>query len=336
MMQVRCLSTAIIFLSVTGFVRAQPRDLREDLAQLDVRHSTEHYSLAGTVSTERLAEYGRALEYIYAEYAAGFGELVNMQPAKKPESETRRSSNKTSGQNKSKRLPETDPNTNHRSSQGGDTTNGETKHRFKVVVFDSEQTYGEFTAAYFGGSAEHTRGLHVPDHELLVILDEADSDEPYEVLFHEAFHQFMQRYIAFAPIWINEGLATYYGTARVSAEGLVFDRPQTDFRFIVSAAADAGMLIPFDELMLSDRDAFYDRQPVPNVSFEHRALAYGQAYTLVDYMLSDAGGRNHLRAYLRKLAVSNSDAQSQKITRDHFPPNLLADMVEPWMKTVRK
>ncbi len=65
--------------------RSQTGLLPVDVNNLNIRHRTEHYALAGTAADVRLAEYGRCLEYIYREYADGFTELIAEPP---PGSET--------------------------------------------------------------------------------------------------------------------------------------------------------------------------------------------------------------------------------------------------------
>ena len=65
-LRLRCL-TGVAVLCAVAVAWSQTRDLRGDLQNLNVRHRTGHYALAGTVSDARLAEYGKYLEYIYRE-----------------------------------------------------------------------------------------------------------------------------------------------------------------------------------------------------------------------------------------------------------------------------
>ena len=221
-----------------GGAEAQTGDLKTDLGDLNIRHRTKHYALAGTVTEDRLVEYGRCLEYIHEEYATGFAELLG-RPSDQP------------------RASKKDPADRQHPRKSGRSVNGE-RHKqalpvdgaFKVVILATDADYREFGEAYFDGRAEHTRGLFVPSAELLLIRDEPASHQTYEVLFHEAFHQFAQRYVRIMPIWLNEGLATYYGTARPTKTGLVFDRPRSAYFGVIKNARAVGKLIPLDELML--------------------------------------------------------------------------------------
>ena len=55
--------------------------------------------------------------------------------------------------------------------------------------------------------------MFVPNADLLLIHDQGSFTETCGIVFHEAFHQFMHRYIKDPPTWLNEGLATFYGCA---------------------------------------------------------------------------------------------------------------------------
>jgi len=288
-----------------SLVWGQTRDLREDLHDLNVRHRTAHYALAGTVSDEQLQEFGRCLEYIHAEYVRGFAGLLQ---------ETRAGASGDIGRNDAE----------------ADSA------RFSVVILATREQYEEFRRAYFSGASEHTSGLYVPSARLLLISAAGEADRAYEVIFHEAFHQFADRHIPLMPIWVNEGLATYYGTARPTPRGLEFVYPRRDLYHLVRDAASAKQLIPFDELLYFDQSAFYRQDAVPGVGFTRKPLCYAQAYSLCAYMLSDSAGREHLQEYLRALARARSPKQARQATAESFPPQLLKSLVPAWLEMVNR
>jgi hypothetical protein len=288
----------------------QPGGLSDDLEQLIIRRVTDHYELAGTIDDTRIQEYGRCLEYIHDAYSTGFGELLSATPGQ------------AEGRQKKDLKPHLE----------GD----ESAIRFKVVILKNDQEYQSFVSKYFTGWSEHTRGLYVHRERLLLIRDEWVSRDTYDVLFHEAFHQFLHRYVAHPPIWIDEGLATYFGTARATPSGLVFDRPRSDLARVVASTAAARKLIPWRELMTASRDRFYSREPIEGIDFDRTTLAYAQSYTLVAFMLSDPGGRDLLRRYVRDLARATSVAKANEITRSAFPGGMLDGLVTEWLHFVNK
>ncbi len=307
----RLLLLLITTFSITSNTLAQlpSRNLRADLANLEIRHRTDHYAMAGNCEASRFEEYGRALEYVYHEYAKGFGQLIQ----------------------KDKPIGNKAPSQTNDASLDGDQGS-----RFKVVILANKNDYDAFTAAYFGGRAEHTRGLFVKAFELLIIRDDADTSETYEVLFHEAFHQFVHRYVPMAPVWINEGLATYYGTARATPNGLVFDRPISWYFGAVAQARDIRQLVPLDKLMAANRVEFYDTTPIKGVRFDRRLLHYGQAYTLVAFMLQDKQGQTILQQYLIDLSKAKNRREVRRIAKKHYPEKLLKRITVPWLDFVNR
>ena len=287
---------AAVFGGLVVVAAAQVRDLQSDLQNLNVRHATSHYALAGTVTDVKLKLYGQALEHVYREYAKGFAELL------------------------------ADP----RENNAGD---GSAK-KFNVVVLAHADEYTEFTNAYFGKWAEHTSGMFVPTASLLVIRDGRDRESTFSTLFHEAFHQFVHRHVPRVPTWLNEGLATYYGTARPVGGGLVFDRPRSASFALIRDAARMSKLISLRRVMESRLAEFYDQSDIQGLGVTHRTLCYAQSYTLVSYMINDDAGREHLRTYIRRLSEAKALSDVQRITRETFPDDLLDSMVEPWLAHV--
>ena len=284
----------VITVSAAGDPR---RDLRSDVKNLNVRYATEHYALAGTTSDAKLENYGEALEYVYREYAMGFGELFDQQEAD--------------------------------ASKDADK-------RFNVVILATADEYTEFAKAYFRDGMEHSTGLFAASASLLIIRDGGDRENTYGTLFHEAFHQFAHRYILAIPTWLNEGLATYYGTARPGRSGLAFNRPRSDLFRLVRNAATNRKLIPLRELMESSQAAFYDQTPIDGLGCSHKTLCYAQSYTLASYMINDREGREHLRSYLRKLSSVKTSDDARQVTSAVFTDELLDAMVTPWIAHVNR
>lgn len=320
------------WLLTPAFAFAQLGDLQSDLAKLNVRHRTEHYAIAGTASDARLAEYGRCLEYIYHEYANGFSELLATRQTKQTQTSPSREKipkqkagekdkpSTASGESKNDGENDLDAKTDQ---QSGIRLPGEDGKRFPVIVYGKPDEYREFSGKYFAGGLEHTLGVYMPNLRLLVIRGDPDSSETYEVLFHEAFHQFAHQYVPLIPMWLNEGLATYYGNAQVMPNGLKFDRPD-GLRFqIVRQVESAQRLIPLRELMLYDRSNFYREDRIQ--------ICYAQSYTLSAYILQDEAGARHLRGFLKDLATARTTSDVEKITDRCFDKNRLEMMASAWL-----
>jgi hypothetical protein len=296
---------------------AQKADLGADMGALNVRHQTEHYAIAGTISDARLMEYGRCLEFIYREYATGFTRLASSPPSNDRSKET---STDKEGDATSSPDAKSD-------SHGG---------RFSVIIFSTPAEYDQFAARYLPEQLEHTRGVFLRTLKLLVIRDDPDSAQTYEVLFHEAFHQFANRFMPFIPTWANEGLATYYGHARPTTSGLRFDKSAHSHFQAVQEAKSAKALIPLARLMEMKQAEFYGDERVSNLDLTNRSLCYAQAYTFVSFMLSDQTGAARLRAYLKDLTDAKDSVAEQSITRRHFDAKTLDALTPHWLAYCQK
>ena len=293
--------SCIAGLLMTGSAFGQQRDLRSDALKFNMRHKTQHYALAGTVSDAKLKDFGQVLEYIHRAYARGFSELIKKADEGKP------------------------------SDGAGEPSED---WRFKVTIFETAAQYQEFGQAYFGERAEHTAGMYVPAVKLLMISAAGSKEKTHRVLFHEAFHQFMHRHIPYAPLWVNEGLATYYGAARATRRGLAFDQRDDGYFRIVREVASARQLIPLHKLIISDPSEFYSHLGIDDIPYDWATVSYAQSYTLCAYMLSEPNARQHLRKYLRALAEAESTEEATLITRRHYTGGLLAAMIGKWLKFV--
>jgi hypothetical protein len=318
---------------------AQPGALNAKLKELNVRLQTENYVLAGTVPDARLQAYAQALEYIHREYDRGFGEVLRSREdnasqggaAKKDRRSQRESRRRTrSDQRRSSRSPRgttpQEPRTMDQEDEQG---------RFPVIIFGHRDEYLDFGQAYLGG-ADQSIGKYIPSCKLLLILDQGSLEDTYEILFHEAFHQFMHRYVQNPPVWLDEGLAVHYGYARPTASGLTFSRPPAGYWQLARKLVQKRQAIPLWDVVNANPREFYSPRVVDAPRFENVTrsdIYYAQAYTLVHTLLSEPTGRERLRDYLRDLA-SDDGWNANRITREYFGPDVCEHMTRFWIEHV--
>lgn len=343
-----CLAAVLLGgMALTGTASAQTSALANRLEDLNVRVQTEHYALAGTVNDAQLREFGQWLEYIHREYRTGFDELLRAEEeaAKKKALEERKAKRQQAKQRKSRKkqdppaeedppaAPDPPP-----SDTAQSITNEDTEGRFRVIIFATRQDYVRFGAQYICGGTEHSLGMFVPSLNLLLIQIDSNPDDTRRVLFHEAFHQFMRRYVADPPMWLNEGLAVHYGEAKPAGRGLTFSHPSSTYWRLCRKAVDKGREIPLWDVIRADRASFYDHTTVKLSSDWEEvplaALYYGQAYTLIHTLLSDQSGRQRLRDYIRALAADKGQNTAQ-ITQQYFGPDACARMYPFWVQHLK-
>jgi tetratricopeptide (TPR) repeat protein len=80
----------------------------------------------------------------------------------------------------------------------------------RVWVFDSATEYHQF-AALAGDDINNSVGVYNKLTKTLLLTSKVSAETTQQTLFHEAFHQYLDLAVPHPPIWLNEGLAEYYG-----------------------------------------------------------------------------------------------------------------------------
>jgi len=210
------------------------------------------------------------------------------------------------------------------------------RQRFRVLVFATRDEYDSFLQEFRLGRPKNSIGLYVGSLRLLLITDEGNPDDTGGVLFHEACHQFVRRYLKDAPPWLNEGLATYFDSARGLQGRLKLEPDRSRWR-LCRKAINAGCALSVDEVLLATSTQFHDSTPVRLSDYHGLArenLFYAQSYTLVHLLLSRPDGRERLRGYIRALAKAPAP-KGAAITNEFFGPDARAALAQRWTEYVQ-
>ncbi len=295
--------------------------LARDLDDLEIRHRTAHYAMAGTVDERPLREYGRCLEYVHTEYARGFAKLLKEKPRRGRRTRTPQPADSESEPGeKEKRDPDAD--------------------RFRVIIFATQQEFLDFTMKYLLLDMEHAGGCYIPRLKLLIVLDLPNRTDTYQVLFHEAFHQFFHHHLAAPPVWLDEGLATYFEMAQVKGRRVRIEGPHSYYWKIARKLVEKEADIPLQKLISADRATFYNLMPL-KVTYRGRELPrrlayYAQAHTLVDLLQTDPQGLQHLQDYIRELAADTKGRKAARITAKYFDEQACRGLTASWRRHVMR
>ncbi len=105
----------------------------------------------------------------------------------------------------------------------------------------------------------------VEQQELKIRLAEHENDKQYHeqfrVLYHEAFHAYLQNYVYDGeqfevPRWLNEGLAQVFEAGMLDAGGLRLDVPNATALAALQRDLQAGAALPLAELLQADPRQF--------------------------------------------------------------------------------
>ncbi|HEX7955694.1 MAG TPA: DUF1570 domain-containing protein, partial [Pyrinomonadaceae bacterium] len=165
-----------------------------------------------------------------------------------------------------------------------------------VVVFPDDAAYAPFQPLLRGRAARGVSGYFQPgaDVNYITVALEGGADDP--TLLHEYAHLLVNNHFSAAPLWLKEGLAEFYSTARVSGDGRRLKLGEPPAQRVLQLRRSAE-LIPLATLFAVDQGSpFYSESG-------KRGLFYAQSWALVHY-LSEArgGGREALARFTSLLA----------------------------------
>lgn len=173
-----------------------------------------------------------------------------------------------------------------------------------VVVFRDDDAYKPFKPIIRGQTASYVAGYFQPGSEVNYITLSLDSDAGRgspSTLLHEYTHVLVNNYFRNAPLWLKEGLAEFYSTARISDDRRrVTLGGQIPLRVRQLRAAP---LIPLRTLFAVDQSSPFYFEP------DKRGLFYAESWALVHYILEeDAQSRRAQLAHYVELLSSGAAA----------------------------
>ncbi|HVF68625.1 MAG TPA: tetratricopeptide repeat protein [Pyrinomonadaceae bacterium] len=159
-----------------------------------------------------------------------------------------------------------------------------------VVVFRDDAAYQPFKPVLRGQTASYVAGYFQPGAEVNYITLALDSDwsrGPASTLLHEYTHLLVNNYFRHAPLWLKEGLAEFYSTARLSKDRRrVWTGAELPGRVRQLRGAQ---LIPLRTLFEVEQDSPYYYES------GKRGLFYAQSWALAHFILNGDGGARRAR-----------------------------------------
>jgi tetratricopeptide (TPR) repeat protein len=154
-----------------------------------------------------------------------------------------------------------------------------------VVVFPDDASYAPFKPRIGGRVANSVAGYFQPgtDVNYITLARDGDLARDPSTLLHEYTHLLFNNHFRAAPLWLKEGLAEFYSTARLSADGqrlTLGEAPEHRRRELRGRE-----LLPLATLFALDQSSPTYADPL------QRNLFYAQSWALVHYLSEARGGR---------------------------------------------
>jgi Protein of unknown function (DUF1570) len=180
-----------------------------------------------------------------------------------------------------------------------------------VFAIKNEDSLKLFMPSYGQNSkAMHLGGFYATryDKNFAVVRTDIHGSGPlgYHALYHEYTHAYFRYNFRGLPLWLDEGLAEYYGNTNVDGqEATVGDINENELRYLKQ-----GVLLPVDQLLSIDRTS-----PLYNTN-EHSGIFYAESWALVHYLLisQDMRSKELVNKYLRALHETDDSIEAAKQT----------------------
>ena len=183
-----------------------------------------------------------------------------------------------------------------------------------VVVFPDDTAYAPFKPRIGGHVARGVAGYFQPGTDINYITLTRDSDLALDpsTLLHEYTHLLVNNHFRGAPLWLKEGLAEFYSTARLSLDGRRLTLGEAPERRPKELRRRE--LLPLPTLLALDQTSPTYADP------EQRALFYAQSWALVHYLSEERGGRSGALARFTDLLAEGT--QIEDALRQAFALNV--------------
>ncbi|HJV49678.1 MAG TPA: DUF1570 domain-containing protein [Geothrix sp.] len=151
--------------------------------------------------------------------------------------------------------------------------------------------------AFLGEDPKRSAGVFLPgpDRNYAILRLDVDlrADQPYFVLFHEYTHGIVRLNFPSLPVWLDEGIADFYGATEIHSERVYLGRvPKGRLERLRS-----GLYLPLETLLKVTHDSpFYQEG-------EKTGIFYAESWALVHYLFTDPQARKAgmLQAYMKAL-----------------------------------
>jgi tetratricopeptide (TPR) repeat protein len=161
-----------------------------------------------------------------------------------------------------------------------------------IYVFKNTSTFQPYRPVYQGKVQSVEGFFYSHPHGNYVAINADPRDEPTEIVYHEYLHHVLGNNYPMIPLWLNEGLAEFYSTFKVSGSEARIGLPIPEHVFWLQQNA----MIPLRELVSVDTDSRDYNEG------NRRGVFYAQSWAFVHYLLSTTPERRQQTAvYLRDL-----------------------------------
>jgi tetratricopeptide (TPR) repeat protein len=184
-----------------------------------------------------------------------------------------------------------------------------------VILFRDEASFTPFKPLYQGRPA-NVAGFFQPGEDvnyIAISLDPSERD-PFSTAFHEYVHLHLKDNVPNTPLWLNEGLAEFYGTMQFSGGEATLGAPLNHYIRLLREQE----MLPLSTLFsIGTNSPHYNEQ-------EKSGVFYGESWALVHYLMLGGGSTTSGRQeqFKRFLAQVSRGEPAAKALENSFGTSL--------------
>jgi Tfp pilus assembly protein PilF len=129
----------------------------------------------------------------------------------------------------------------------------------------------------------HPDGIYVAGEErhYVAVRTDVETENPYQIVYHEYTHAIMNLNFRGLPVWLNEGLAEFYGNSVIRDKDVEIGKVATYHLQTLQRER----LIPIDALLMADQSSPYYNEA------NHATVFYAESWAIVHYLMLDPDAR---------------------------------------------
>ena len=157
---------------------------------------------------------------------------------------------------------------------------------FIIIALKNEDAMKAMLPDYWAAKDRaHPAGMFISgfDENLVILRTDVNGtgENPYHLVYHEYTHAIMRLNVHSLPVWLNEGLAEFYGNTHIGEHETEVGRVSPGQISILQRST----LIPITQLMGADaRSPFYNER-------NQATIFYAESWAIVHYLMLDPEAR---------------------------------------------
>lgn len=202
------------------------------------------------------------------------------------------------------------------------------EEHFNVFMFDRREDYLYTLQSRFGISGLGSAGMFFVRPEggaLAFWVGDTPWPRVLHTVKHEGFHQFAySRFAGDLPVWVNEGLAEFFGESVLVGRTLVMGQSNVRVLEDIRQDIEEGRIISFREMLTMSSQQWLD-----SVQRMSARTQYNQAWSMVHFLIYGDNAR-YQKAFERYLALMNRGHTSEQAFVQAFQTNDIEAFERRW------